>query len=432
MTEDGYYYYKRFFEAPPQLCIEWHDTETEAEGWLILNSLRNGAAGGGTRMRDGATKEECLFLAKTMEVKFGISGPNIGGAKSVINFDPQDPRKEGVLRRWFTAIGPYLQTCYGTGGDLGVDEIREVIPLTRAILNLKHPQEGVVRGHVKPDEVRLRNILSQLGYGVGLAVPFENDPEGPFTVADMITGYGLTRALHYFYESHGDSLVGKRILVEGFGAVGGSAAYYLEQAGAKVVGILSLAGRFGGGFRWAVDHDGLNTGDLLRHREGANLPSYCPRGINASEFWNISADVFVPAAASHTITEARLEQLLNCGVKVIACGANNPFYLDWDVADMRKIVDHTLSIQREADRRFSIIPDFIANCGMARVFAYLMNEGLPMDSASIFADIDKTIQTAMEKLFDDYGDDFGILSRAYSLFVPHESELKNDRTIKIF
>jgi glutamate dehydrogenase/leucine dehydrogenase len=60
-----------------------------------------------------------------MEVKFTVSGPAIGGAKSGINFDPNDPRK----RRFTTLVQSGLHYCYyGTGGDLNVDEIHEVIP----------------------------------------------------------------------------------------------------------------------------------------------------------------------------------------------------------------------------------------------------------------------------------------------------------------
>ena len=50
-------------------------------------------------MRKGVTKEEVLDLAKTMEVKFTVSGPPIGGGKSGINFNPHDARKEEVLKR---------------------------------------------------------------------------------------------------------------------------------------------------------------------------------------------------------------------------------------------------------------------------------------------------------------------------------------------
>jgi glutamate dehydrogenase/leucine dehydrogenase len=43
-----------------------------------------------------------------MEVKFTVS-PAIGGAKSGINFDPNDPRKKGVLQRWYKAVSPLLK-----------------------------------------------------------------------------------------------------------------------------------------------------------------------------------------------------------------------------------------------------------------------------------------------------------------------------------
>ena len=49
-------------------------------------------------MRKGLDMNEVLSLAKTMEVKFTVSGPLIGGAKSGINFDPKDPRKKEVLQ----------------------------------------------------------------------------------------------------------------------------------------------------------------------------------------------------------------------------------------------------------------------------------------------------------------------------------------------
>ena len=90
---------QKFEEKEPEVVFEWKDSETEAEGWIVINSLRGGAAAGGTRMRIGITKDEVLALAKTMEVKFTVSGPPIGGGKSGINFDPRDPRKKEVLKR---------------------------------------------------------------------------------------------------------------------------------------------------------------------------------------------------------------------------------------------------------------------------------------------------------------------------------------------
>lgn len=85
---------KKFENKEPEIVFHWNDAQTEAEGWVVINSLRGGAAGGGTRMRKGLDQNEVLSLAKTMEVKFTVSGPAIGGAKSGINFDPKDPRKK--------------------------------------------------------------------------------------------------------------------------------------------------------------------------------------------------------------------------------------------------------------------------------------------------------------------------------------------------
>ncbi len=124
--------YAEYLSRAPETVVEWNDPESPARGWLVINSLKGNAAGGGTRMRAGLTREEVVFLAKVMELKFAISGPPIGGAKSGLDFDPDDPRKGEVLQRWFTAIRPYLENHYSTAGDLNVHEVREVQPAPRA------------------------------------------------------------------------------------------------------------------------------------------------------------------------------------------------------------------------------------------------------------------------------------------------------------
>lgn len=74
--------YHAFLRQPPELRLEWRDRPTGARGWLVINSLRGGAAGGGTRMRPGVDAREVVYLAKAMELKFSVSGPAIGGAKA--------------------------------------------------------------------------------------------------------------------------------------------------------------------------------------------------------------------------------------------------------------------------------------------------------------------------------------------------------------
>jgi glutamate dehydrogenase/leucine dehydrogenase len=153
----------------PKFLREWNDPETGTKGWVVINSLRGGAAGGGTRMRKGLDKREVESLAKTMEVKFSVCGPPIGGAKSGINFRSGQSRKNEVLKRWYRAVYPLLKNYYGTGGDLNVDEIHDVIPIT-ASYGLLHPQEGVVNGHLKLADIDRAQRIHQLQHGVILRI----------------------------------------------------------------------------------------------------------------------------------------------------------------------------------------------------------------------------------------------------------------------
>ena len=54
-------------------------------------------------------------------------------------------------------------------------------------------------------------------------------------------------------------------------------------------------------------------------------------------------------------------------------------------------------IMEETDNKVSLIPDFISNCGMARVFAYFMETKVQMTDEAIFYDISETIKRAIEK-----------------------------------
>ncbi len=185
----------------PEIIFEWADPETGAEGWIVINSLRNGAAGGGTRMRAGLTRDEVVSLAKVMEVKFSVAGPAIGGAKSGINFDPSDPRRNLVLKRWYKAALPILKHYYGTGGDLNVDELKDVVPITED-LGLWHPQEGIVNGHFKTSDGERIRIIGQLRYGCSKIVEdarFVPDSPQKYAVADLITGYGVAESVRHYY-----------------------------------------------------------------------------------------------------------------------------------------------------------------------------------------------------------------------------------------
>jgi len=378
---------EKFENKRPEIVFEWKDAETDAEGWVVINSLRGGAAGGGTRMRQGLDKREVESLAKTMEVKFTVAGPAIGGAKSGINFDPKDPRKEGVLRRWYAAVTPLLKHYYGTGGDLNVDEIHEVIPMTEDC-GVWHPQEGVFNGHFQPREAQKINRIGQLRNGVLKVIEDETytpSIERKYVVADMITGYGVAESVKHFYDIYGGEVKGKRVIVQGWGNVGSAGAYYLAQQGAKIVGIIDRVGGL-------IKEEGFTfeeIKDLFLNKNGNelvanNLLSF--EEVN-SKIWDVKAEVFIPCAASRLITEDQLNRMIAAGVEVIAAGANVPF------ADPQIFFG---PIAELADSKIAVIPDFISNCGMARVFAYLMSNDLKaLTDKGIFEDISLTIRTAL-------------------------------------
>ncbi len=397
---------QKYENKTPEIVFHWNDSETDAEGWTVINSLRGGAAGGGTRMRVGLDKNEVLSLAKTMEVKFTVSGPAIGGAKSGINFDPQDPRKEGVLERWFKAVSPLLKSYYGTGGDLNVDEFHEVIPFTEQS-GVWHPQEGVFEGHFKPTPADKINRIGQLRHGVIKVI--ENPKYSPnvgrkFMVADMITGYGVAIAAKHFYDLKDDTITGKRVVVQGFGNVGAAAAFYFAQMGAKVVGIIDRVG----GLIKAEGFSFEEITDLYLNKNGNTLvaDNLIPFDEINKKIWSLETEIFAPCAASRLVKQDQIDQLISTGLEVISCGANVPF------ADKEIFFG---SIMEQTDQKVSLIPDFISNCGMARVFAYFMERKVQMTDEAIFNDTSNVIKSALEEVHKNNPTKTGVSETAFEI-----------------
>ncbi|MFQ3182654.1 MAG: glutamate dehydrogenase/leucine dehydrogenase [Polaribacter sp.] len=399
---------KKYENKQPEIVFHWKDQETEAEGWTVINSLRGGAAGGGTRMRKGLDKNEVLSLAKTMEVKFTVSGPAIGGAKSGINFDPNDPRKREVLERWYKAVTPLLKYYYGTGGDLNVDADKDVIPITEDC-GVWHPQEGIFNGHFKPTESDKINRIGQLRLGVIKVIEdpqFSPDLSRKYTVADMLTGYGVAEAVKHYYTIYGGKIEGKRAIVQGFGNVGSAAAYYLTQLGAKVVGIID---RDGG----VINEEGFSVEEmkgLFLAKDGNKLVSekMIPFDEINQKVWSLPAEIFVPAAASRLVSKDQVQQMIDAGLEVISPGANVPF-ADKEIF-FGPIMEYT-------DTHLSLLPDFISNCGIARVFAYLMEARvpLPMQDKAIFDDTSQIIKQALQKTFKKSASKTKICSTAFEI-----------------
>jgi glutamate dehydrogenase/leucine dehydrogenase len=195
------------------------------------------------------------------------------------------------------------------------------------------------------------------------------------------------------------------VIVQGWGNVGSAGAYYLAQQGAKIVGIID---RVGG----VIKEEGFTfeeIRDLFLNKNGnelvaSNMLSY--DDVN-SKIWDVKADVFIPCAGSRMITEDQLNRMLKSGIQVISSGANVPF------ADPEIFFG---PIADQADNTISIIPDFISNCGMARVFAYLMSNDLKvLTDEGIFSDTSETIYNALSKTHTVNSNKTGIAKAAFEI-----------------
>ena len=300
---------------------------------------------------------------------------------------------------------PLLKNYYGTGGDLNVDQKTEVIPITSE-LGILHPQEGVLNGHYQPGDFAKAKKIKQLQDGVSLTVESPNltpSSEGTFKVGDLITGYGSAVSVKHFYDIWGGNVQEKRVIIQGWGNVASGAAYYLSQMGTKIVGIIDKVGGLmkPSGFSFEEiqtlfnqkNSNALNTSNMMSFEE-----------IN-KQIWSMGAEVFIPAAASRLVNRMQLAQMLDNGLEVISSGANVPF------ADEEIFYG---PIAELADLKCAVIPDFISNCGMARVFGYLMQEGAVVNDEAIFNDVSKTINTALLNIKAIDNQKTGITFKAYS------------------
>ncbi len=99
--------------------------------------------------------------------------------------------------------------------------------------------------------------------------------------------------------------------------------------------------------------------------------------------------------------------MIAAGMEVVSAGANVPF------ADPEIFFGQ---IADKADNHLSVIPDFISNCGMARVFAYLMSSDLDtISDEGIFQDTSSIIYNAMERAQKSNSSKTGISKTAFAL-----------------
>ncbi|MEE2056060.1 Glu/Leu/Phe/Val dehydrogenase dimerization domain-containing protein [Rhodococcus artemisiae] len=315
----------------PLLRMTWTDPITGAHGYLVVHTSVSGLSTGGTRMRAGCTVSEVEDLARGMAAKTAVFDLPVGGAKGGIDFDPKDPRAVGVLERFCHAMRPWLDTHWVTAEDLGVPQ--HLIDDVFARLGLQQSYHAAI-GRAQDPERTLQRVRTALNAPV----------TGGFLLGDVVGGYGVAQACIGTMHAHEWALADTTVAIQGIGTMGGGAAWYLHEAGVRVIAVADAAGTL-------YCADGLDIPALLDLRDAygeidrTRVPAHVQQLPRAAVV-GVAADIFVPAAISYAITTDNIDQV---AAKVVVEAANAATTPEAEVALI--------------GRGIPVVPDFVANAG---------------------------------------------------------------------
>jgi len=301
-------------EIGPETMVYVYDPDTGMKGLLVVDSMPTGTAGGGTRMLPDVSAEEVFGLARAMTNKFAILEFPRGGCKAGIWGDPMMPKdkKRNIMVAFGRALRPYLASReVSLATDMGVTGV-----------DLEAIYEGV--GIPAP--------------GKGLSAK-EKDGE---PLENHLTGFGVVSAMNAACDIAGIKMKGARVAIEGFGKVGGGAARYCSQRGAKLVAVSTAYGAI-------YNEDGLDIDTLFKLRSQFGdtcLEKYDDgRHIANNEIYFLPVDIMMPGARPYVLTEDNINKVQ---AKIISSGANIPI---------------TPEAEKIYFRMGFSVPDFIANSG---------------------------------------------------------------------
>src|SRR5258706_13715102 len=150
------------------------------------------------------------------------------------------------------------------------------------------------------------------------------------------TGQGVAYCIEDYFADRGESLRGKTFILQGYGNVGSHGAEILQHMGARLLAVDDADGTI-------FNPDGIDGAALTQYvhdnpknlkRSVAGFPG--AQAISKKDFWEIQADVLVPAALGGEITGEIAEKLK---VKLIAEGANGPTTPEADKVLMKRGID---------------------------------------------------------------------------------------------
>ena len=315
-----------------ELFVSYTDPLEGFHGYLAIDCLTHAIAAGGFRVQKGLTAAHVRHMAKNMTLKQRIAGHRVDGAKSGIDYDPGLPGKREAMKRFFTAIRPYLITRYSMGPDMNT-----TLPEIDGILSeLEVPSAKMAIA--KAQGLQLQDFLDR--YKI-LSLEIDG-----FTLGKRRSGHGVAMSCLAALRMLGIPNEEAKIAIQGFGSLGAACAFSLHQAGVRIIAISDV--------EHAMICDsgcGLDIAGILQKRGKGTLiemdtpPSGC-RYAERDEIFSLPCDVFIPAAVENSIMADRAVKM---DVKAVVEGANLPVSMEAE-----KIF---------YDRDVMVVPDFVAGAG---------------------------------------------------------------------
>ncbi|MEZ4792428.1 MAG: Glu/Leu/Phe/Val dehydrogenase [Gelidibacter sp.] len=306
------------------------------QGYRVQHNNALGPYKGGLRYHPTVDIDAARALAMWMTWKTSLAGLPYGGGKGGIQIDPSKYSKsefERITRRFTFALSDNI----GPEHDIPAPDVntndQTMAWIADTYMSTRPPAERTANQHV---------VTGKPAGSGGL--------EG----RDRATGYGVFLTIKFWCENNNESLKGKTFIVQGFGNVGYWAAHFLEQEGARMVGVQDAFGSI-------QNSKGIKVGDLFNYTKANNgsLVDFPEANELAKEdFFVPDCDICIPAALGNQITENNAHLVK---ARLIAEGANGPTNVEGE-----KIL---------LERGITIIPDILCNSGgvIASYFEWLQN-----------------------------------------------------------
>ncbi len=288
-------------------------------GYRVQHSIARGPAKGGIRFAPDVTIDEVRALAAWMTWKCAVVNIPFGGGKGGIICDPailSQSELEKITRRYTAEILDFIGPERDVPApDMNTNEQTMAWIMDTYSMHVRHTVTAVVTG--KP---------LNLGGSRGRV---------------EATGRGCMIVTQQALRRFGLEPSNTRVVVQGFGNVGGMAAKLMARAGFKIICVIEYDGA-------VYNPRGIDVVALMKHRTetGSVIGFAEAEDIDRDEAMFLECEVLLPAAKENVITSANAERL-RC--KILCEGANGP---TTHVAD---------SILQE--KKIFVIPDILANAG---------------------------------------------------------------------